>query len=140
MRARVMGGHPVLGWPGGGASLSHLKVARRRPGPYQVQGASVHPFLPEIANPAGEEPHYGDKIFEIDGVVFAFEELTGIRPDFLLLLRSELARGASSLYEVSLVVEDIVEQLWRRYEQAAGRGRLSWRPHVWPGKHSHRQR
>jgi hypothetical protein len=67
--------------------------------------------LPEIANPAGEEPHYGDKIFEINGVVFAFEELTGIRDDFLLLLRSELARGASSLYEVSLVVEDIVEQL-----------------------------
>jgi hypothetical protein len=96
--------------------------------------------LPEIANPTGEEPHYGDKIFEIDGVVFAFEELTGIRDDFLLLLRSELARGASSLYEVSLVVEDIVEQLWRRYEQAAGRGRLSWRPHGWPGKHSHRQR
>jgi 20S proteasome alpha/beta subunit len=32
----------------------------------------------------GEEPHYGDKILEIGGVVFAFEGLTGIRDDFLL--------------------------------------------------------
>jgi len=70
----------------------------------------------------GEEPHYGDKIFELGGVVFAFEGLTGIRDDFLLLLRSELSRGASSLYEVKLVVEDIVEQLWRRYEQRLGGG------------------
>jgi len=41
----------------------------------------------------GGEPDYMDKIFELDEVVLAFEGVTGIRDDFLLLLRSERDSG-----------------------------------------------
>lgn len=70
----------------------------------------------------GGESDYGDKIFEIGGVVLAFEGLTGIRDDFLLLLRSELdrTRGFTTLYEVKLVVEDIVADLSQRYAERLG--------------------
>jgi len=70
----------------------------------------------------GGEPDYMDKIFELDGVVLAFEGLTGIRDDFLLLLRSERdrTRGFTSLYELKLVVEDIVADLYRRYCERLG--------------------
>lgn len=70
----------------------------------------------------GGEPDYMDKIFELEGVVLAFEGLTGIRDDFLLLLRSEMdrTRGFTSLYEMKLVVEDIVADLSKRYCERLG--------------------
>jgi len=70
----------------------------------------------------GGEPDYMDKIFVLDDVVLAFEGLTGIRDDFLLLLRSERdrSRGFTSLYEMKLVVEDIVADLYRRYCERLG--------------------
>ena len=70
----------------------------------------------------GGEPDYMDKIFELDEVVLAFEGLTGIRDDFLLLLRSERdrSRGFTILYELKLVVEHIVADLYRRYCERLG--------------------
>ena len=70
----------------------------------------------------GGESDYADKIFEIGGVVLAFEGLTGIRDDSLLLLRSEVdrTRGFTSPYEVKLVIEDIVADLSQRYAQRLG--------------------
>ena len=74
----------------------------------------------------GEEADYADKIFELGGVVLAFEGLTGIRDDFLLLLRSEMdrIRGFTSLYEVKLLVEDIVASLSQRYADRLGEDAL----------------
>jgi 20S proteasome alpha/beta subunit len=70
----------------------------------------------------GGEADYMDKISEIAGIVLAFEGLTGIRDDFLLLLRSEIdrTRGFTSIYEMKLVVEDIVGDLSRRYCERLG--------------------
>jgi len=50
VRARAMRG--IQSWAGLEAALllPHLKAALRRPAPYQAQDASVHPFLPKIAN------------------------------------------------------------------------------------------
>lgn len=65
----------------------------------------------------GGEPSFGNKIFEKAGVAIAAEGLTGIRDDFLLLLDYEIARvkGFGTLYEVKVVVEDIVANLSTRY-------------------------
>lgn len=54
----------------------------------------------------GGETDYRDKIFELSGTLLAFEGLTGICDDFLLLLRSEMdrTRGFTSIYEMKLVV------------------------------------
>ncbi len=76
----------------------------------------------------GGESDYMDKVFGVEGAVLAFEGLTGIRDDFLLLLRSEIdsrARRFTSLYEMKLVVEDIVADLSGRYcERLGGEGTL----------------
>lgn len=69
----------------------------------------------------GGEIEYADKIFEFDiggKVLFAAEGLTGIRDDFLLLLKSEISRrkGVDTLYEVKMVVEDIIADLTERYK------------------------
>ncbi len=70
----------------------------------------------------GGEADYTEKIFQLGGTVLAFEGLTGIRDDFLLLLRSEMdrARGFTNIYEMKLVVEDIVADLFRRYCERLG--------------------
>ena len=70
----------------------------------------------------GGEADYMDKVFQLEGIVLAFEGLTGIRDDFLLLLRSEMnrTRGFTSIYEMKLVVEDIVSDLSRRYCERLG--------------------
>lgn len=70
----------------------------------------------------GGEADYMDKVFELEGTVLAFEGLTGIRDDFLLLLRSEMdrIRGFTNLYEMKLVVEDIVADLSKRYCERLG--------------------
>ena len=70
----------------------------------------------------GGEADYRDKIFELGGSVLAFEGLTGICDDFLLLLRSEMdrTRGFTSIYEMKLVVEDIVGDLSKRYCERLG--------------------
>lgn len=70
----------------------------------------------------GGEADYIDKVFELEGTVLAFEGLTGIRDDFLLLLRSEMdkTRGFTSLYEMKLVIEDIVADLSKRYCERLG--------------------
>lgn len=68
----------------------------------------------------GGEVEYHNKIFEFDlggKVLFAAEGLTGIRDDFFLLLNHEISRrrGVDTLYEVKLIVEDIIADLTRRY-------------------------
>lgn len=70
----------------------------------------------------GGESDYMDKIFNLEGSILAFEGLTGIRDDFLLLLRSEMdrARGFTNIYEMKLVVEDIVADISKRYCERLG--------------------
>jgi len=68
----------------------------------------------------GGEVGYRNKIFEFDlggKVLFAAEGLTGIRDDFFLLLNHEIRRrrGVDELYEVKIIVEDIIAELTRRY-------------------------
>ena len=69
----------------------------------------------------GEEVDYEDKIFEMGNSIIGCVGLTGIRDDFLLIMRSEIARiRPRSLYELKIIVEDVVNDLSDRY-----RGRLS---------------
>lgn len=70
----------------------------------------------------GGEADYMDKSFQLEGTILAFEGLTGIRDDFLLLLRSKMGRahGFTNIYEMKLVVEDIVADLSRRYCECLG--------------------
>ena len=68
----------------------------------------------------GGETEYSAKIFEFDlggKVLFAAEGLTGIRDDFFLLLGYEIRRrrGVDTLYEVKIIVEDIISELTERY-------------------------
>ena len=68
----------------------------------------------------GGETEYTNKIFEFDiggKILFAAEGLTGIRDDFFLLLKSEISRrrGVDTLYEVKILVEDIISNLTDRY-------------------------
>lgn len=70
----------------------------------------------------GGEVEYGNKIFEENNVVFAVEGLTGIRDDFLLLLNNEIRnrKGLDTLYEMKVIVEDIIAVLSERYEKRIG--------------------
>ncbi len=70
----------------------------------------------------GGESDFQDKIFELGGVVLAFEGLPGIRDDFLILLESQLesARGFTDLYQAKLLIEDIVLNLSERYAERLG--------------------
>lgn len=70
----------------------------------------------------GGESDFADKIYHESGLVLAFEGLTGIRDDFLLLLQTELAaqRGFDSLYQAKLLIEDIVASLSARYAERLG--------------------
>jgi 20S proteasome alpha/beta subunit len=68
----------------------------------------------------GGETEYSNKVFEfslVGPVLFAAEGLTGIRDDFFLLLEMEVLRrkGVDSLYEVKIIVEDIIANLTERY-------------------------
>ena len=68
----------------------------------------------------GGETSYANKIFEFDvggKVIFAAEGLTGIRDDFFYLLNSEIRRRrvVDTLYEIKLIVEDIIANLTERY-------------------------
>lgn len=70
----------------------------------------------------GGETSYGNKIFEftIGGkVIFAAEGLTGVRDDFFYLLNSEISRRRiiDKLYEIKLMVEDIIANLTERYKE-----------------------
>jgi len=67
----------------------------------------------------GTEATYGNKIFEINNVVLGIAGLTGIRDDFLLLLRDRM-RAFRNLYEVKLEVEDIIGRLSERYKSRIG--------------------
>lgn len=70
----------------------------------------------------GGETDYRDKIFELGNTLLAFEGLTGVCDDFLLLLRSEMdrIRGFTNIYEMKLVVEDIIGDLSNRYCERLG--------------------
>lgn len=70
----------------------------------------------------GGEPSYSNKIFEIGRLVFALAGPTGVSEDFLLLLNDEEKRqkGFSRLYEVKVIVEDIVSELSSRYTKRLG--------------------
>ena len=68
----------------------------------------------------GGETEYSNKIFEFnigEKILFAAEGLTGIRDDFFLLLNYEIGRrrGVDTLYEVKIIVEDIISELTERY-------------------------
>ncbi len=64
----------------------------------------------------GEEVDYSDKIFEMGNSIIGCAGLTGIRDDFLLVMNSEIARiRPRSLYELKLIVEDVVNDLADRY-------------------------
>jgi 20S proteasome alpha/beta subunit len=68
----------------------------------------------------GGEAEYSNKVFVIDDVAaLAVEGLTGIRDDFLHLLRIELdrRRGVDTLYEMKIIAEDIVATLAERYRE-----------------------
>ena len=57
----------------------------------------------------GEEVDYEDKIFEMGNSIIGCVGLTGIREDFLLIMRSEIARiRPRSLHELKIIVEDVV--------------------------------
>lgn len=71
----------------------------------------------------GGEVEYSDKIFERNNVVMGIEGLTGIRDDFLLLLDAEIARRVEKitrLYEMKIIVEEIVSGLTKRYADRVG--------------------
>lgn len=70
----------------------------------------------------GGETDYRDKVFDVGGTLLAFEGLTGICDDFLLLVRSEMdrIRGFTSIYEMKLVLEDIIGDLSKRYCERLG--------------------
>lgn len=68
----------------------------------------------------GGETSYANKIFEFNvggKILFAAEGLTGIRDDFFYLLNSAITtrRVIDTLYEVKLLVEDIIANLTERY-------------------------
>ena len=70
----------------------------------------------------GSEVEYTNKVFTFDlggPVLFAAEGLTGIRDDFFLLLETEIRRrkGVDTLYEVKIIVEDIIANLTERYTE-----------------------
>jgi len=70
----------------------------------------------------GSEIEYTNKVFELDiggPLLFAAEGLTGIRDDFFLLLNTEVRRrkGVDTLYEVKIIVEDIIANLTERYAE-----------------------
>ena len=78
----------------------------------------------------GTASHESDKVITINlgtdanpiNVLFAAEGLTGIRDDFFLLLDDEIKRrkGVDTLYEVKLIVEDIISGLTTRYAERVG--------------------
>jgi len=71
----------------------------------------------------GEEVDYEDKIFEMGNSIIGCVGLTGIRDDFLLIMNSEIARiRPRSLYELKLIVEDVVNDLSDRYRGRLGPG------------------
>ena len=78
----------------------------------------------------GTESQVADKVKTLDlggrgvsaNVLFAAEGLTGIRDDFFLLLDGEIQRrkGVDTLYEVKVIVEDIIHELTTRYSERIG--------------------
>ena len=68
----------------------------------------------------GSETEYTNKVFEMNlggPLLFAAEGFTGIRDDFLLLLDAVIQsrKGVDTLYEVKIIVEDIIANLTDRY-------------------------
>ena len=69
----------------------------------------------------GGETSFDNKIFEFEvgggKILFAAEGLTGIRDDFFYLLRTAIRsrRVVDTLYEIKLLVEDIIANLSERY-------------------------
>ncbi len=64
----------------------------------------------------GAEPSDEKKLFDIDGIVVGVAGVTGIRDDFLLLMkRREMGTRFRDLYEVKLDVEDMVKRFSDRY-------------------------
>lgn len=64
----------------------------------------------------GAEPSDEKKLFNIDGIVVGVAGITGIRDDFLLLMkRREIGTRLRDLYEVKLEVEDMVKLFSDRY-------------------------
>ena len=64
----------------------------------------------------GAEPSDDGKLHDIDGMMIGVAGLTGIRDDFLLLVRRrEIGTRLRDLYEAKLDVEDLVKKFSDRY-------------------------
>jgi 20S proteasome alpha/beta subunit len=78
----------------------------------------------------GTESQQAEKVITVElggkgaaaKVVVAAEGLTGVRDDFFLLLEGEITRrkGVDTLYEVKVIVEDIIHELTTRYAERLG--------------------
>jgi 20S proteasome alpha/beta subunit len=70
----------------------------------------------------GGETDYRTKIFEVGGMLLAFEGITDIYDDFLPSLDSAIdrIRGFTNIYETKLFLEDIVGDLNKRYRERLG--------------------
>jgi 20S proteasome alpha/beta subunit len=64
----------------------------------------------------GAEPSDEEKLYDMDGILVGIAGLTGIKDDFLLLVRRrEVGTRLRDLYEVKLEVEDLVRRFSDRY-------------------------
>ena len=70
----------------------------------------------------GGETDYRTKIFEVGGMLLAFEGITDIYDDFLPSLDSAIdkIKGLTNIYETKLFLEDIVGDLNKRYRERLG--------------------
>ena len=70
----------------------------------------------------GPEPSFDNKLIEKSNAVFGVAGVTGIIDDLLDLLDSEMerAKGFGSLYEIKIITEDIVSELYKRYRDRIG--------------------
>jgi len=78
----------------------------------------------------GTESQQAEKVLTVElggkgaaaKVIVAAEGLTGVRDDFFLLLDGEITRrkGVDTLYEVKVIVEDIIHELTTRYAERLG--------------------
>jgi 20S proteasome alpha/beta subunit len=70
----------------------------------------------------GGETDYRTKIFEVGGMLLAFEGITDIYDDFLPSLDSAIdrIRGFTNIYETKLFWEDIIGDLNKRYRERLG--------------------
>ncbi|MCL4309058.1 MAG: hypothetical protein M1126_06870 [Candidatus Thermoplasmatota archaeon] len=71
----------------------------------------------------GGEADYEDKIHRVGHASIGFAGLTGLRDDFLFLVDGEIGQARpTTLYELKVVVEDVLFSLEKRYNSRLGPG------------------